>query len=288
MKIAESTVVITGATGGIGAALAMQLSKLGAKLLLVARNIDSLKALQHQLHTDTGRVHDYISADITSKQGKIDVIYKARMSQANMLINAAGISDFSRFESVTERSLNATMNINLLAPMMLSQMFLSECSDDHASEKCIVNIGSALGSIGFPCYSSYCASKFGLRGFSESLQRELSNTKHKVFYFAPRATATKINSEAANEMNFALGNAVDTPEAVAKALVKQIVKEKPRVTVGWPERLFVRINGVMPELVDSALRKNLEKIKRFAGLSPKKNYRFYEEGVDEFINHYFD
>lgn len=288
MKIEESTVVITGATGGIGAAVALQLSNLGAKLILVARNIESLKELQQQLLTESGQTHEYLSADITTTQGKIDVISKAKVCQANMLINAAGVSDFTRFENVTEQSLSTTMNINLLAPMMLTQLFLACGSNEQITAKCIVNVGSALGAIGFPCYSSYCASKFGLRGFSESLQRELTHTKHRILYFAPRATATKINSEAANEMNFALGNSVDAPEAVATALVQQISKEKLRVTVGWPERLFVRINGFLPELVDNALRKNIEKVKRFAGLSQQENSRHYEKGVDEFINHYFD
>ena len=288
MKIELCTVVITGATGGIGAAIAKQLSMQGAELLLVARNVENLKALQHQLNIETGKEHNYLSADITTKQGKIDLITKASILGANMLINSAGVSDFSRFEDMTEQAMQRAININLMAPMMLTQLFLAQGRENTSTEKYVVNVGSALGSIGFPCYSSYCASKFGLRGFTESIQRELANSEDQVFYFAPRATATTINGEAANEMNYALGNKVDAPEDVASALLKQLIKGKPRATVGWPERLFVRLNGFIPELVDHALRKNINKIKKIAGLKQESENKFYEKGVDQFITQYFD
>lgn len=264
MKIKDSIVVITGATGGIGAAVAKKLVEQGAQLLLIARNEGNLKVLQEQLNVSSGKEHYYLSADITTHQGRLAIINKAQVLQANMLINGAGVSDFSAFEDVTEQALDHAMKINLTAPMMLTQLFLKQGGDDAEHAKYIVNIGSVLGSIGFPCYSSYCASKFGLRGFTESLQRELANSNHQVFYFSPRATDTSINSDAANDMNKALGNKVDTPEQVASALVAQIIKEKRRVTVGWPERLFVRVNGFIPTLVDYALRKKLNKIKQFA------------------------
>lgn len=273
MKIEHCIALITGATGGIGAAIAKQLSMQGAEILLVARNEDNLKKLQHQLNIDTNKEHYYVSADITTTQGRHDVISKAQALKANMLINSAGVSDFLCFEDITEPLLERAINLNLTAPMLLTQMFLTNSNENllntnkNNTAKYIVNVGSALGSIGFPCYSSYCASKFGLRGFTESLQRELANSEHQVFYFAPRATATTINSDAANEMNNALGNNVDTVEQVASALIKQVIKEKRRVTVGWPERLFVRINGFIPSLVDNALLKNIDKVKSYA----KKN-----------------
>jgi len=287
MKIEKSTVVITGATGGIGAAVAMQLAIQGARLLLVARNSANLKALQQQLNLATGDMHDYLSADITSQQGKVDIITKAQAMHANMLINAAGVSEFSCVEDQTEQALQRTININLCAPMALTQLFLGR--DDETTElvKYVVNVGSVLGSIGFACYSSYCAAKFGLRGFTESLQRELANSKHKVLYFAPRATATSINSDAANEMNAVLGNDVDSPDEVASLLIKQIINEQTRVTVGWPEKLLVRLNGLFPELVDNALRKKLEKIKYYARVNTKK-HQGEQQGVVQLISQYFD
>ncbi len=128
----------------------------------------------------------------------------------------------------------------------------------------IVNVGSAFGSIGYPGYSGYCASKFGLRGFTEALRRELGATRVKVLYFAPRATNTAINSAAVVAMNQQLGNQMDSPELVAKALLQQLETAQSRRFLGWPEQLFVRLNAIFPALVDKALQKKLAVIEKYA------------------------
>ena len=131
----------------------------------------------------------------------------------------------------------------------------------------LVNVGSVYGSIGFPSQALYCASKFGLKGFTESLFRELSGSGTNVMYFAPRATETSINAGEASALNDALGTAVDSPEWVAGERVKQIEKQQPRKTLGWPERFFVKMNAVFPSIVDSALVKQLPIIKLYANFA---------------------
>jgi short-subunit dehydrogenase len=126
-----------------------------------------------------------------------------------------------------------------------------------------VFVGSTFGSIGFPGYTAYCASKFGLRGFSEALRRELADTPVQVIYVAPRATATAMNPEAVNELNQALGNTMDPPEKVAGAILEAMQKDEKRRFLGWPEKLFVVINGVLPRIVDKAMLKQLPVIRRF-------------------------
>ena len=81
-------------------------------------------------------------------------------------------------------------------------------------EAAIVNIGSTFGSIGHPGFATYCASKFGLRGFTETLRRELADTEVQVYYVAPRATRTDMNSAAVVQLNEELGNAMDPPDVV--------------------------------------------------------------------------
>ena len=86
----------------------------------------------------------------------------------------------------------------------------------------------------------------------------------QVLYFAPRATRTSINSAAVNAMNAELGNAMDEPDQVAASLVKQLhCKSLRERYLGWPERLFVKVNGILPRLVDGALSKKLPVIRRF-------------------------
>ena len=127
----------------------------------------------------------------------------------------------------------------------------------------MVNVGSTFGSIGFPCHAAYCASKFGLRGFTESLIREYAHSPVNFYYLAPRATQTSINSDAVVSMNRALGNQMDPPERVADALVAQLEGNKSRWFIGFPEKVFARINGVLPGIVDRALIKKLPVIQRF-------------------------
>ncbi|WDE14538.1 SDR family oxidoreductase [Thalassomonas haliotis] len=256
MKLSDAKVVITGATGGIGQSVAYLLAERGARLLLVGRNSDKLIALVKHM----GSEHAWLSADISCAQGRADVMLEARRFGANMLINNAGISEFNELARFSDSQLAQAVNINLLAPMCLTRSFLHELGE---SPKVVLNVGSALGSIGYPYYAGYCASKFGLRGFSEALQRELTDSRHQVLYFAPRATDTNINSNAVKQMNRALGSKTDSPQEVAYALVKQLQQGKKRVVIGWPEKLFARLNGCWPEVVDNALAKKFTKIQKF-------------------------
>ena len=102
-----------------------------------------------------------------------------------------------------------------------------------------------------------------MRGFTEALSREINGSGVKVAYLAPRATDTAINNDKTRAMNIALGNKMDSPERVAQALLTLINSDKRRLFVGFPEKLFARINGAFPGLVDNAIAKQLPMIKRF-------------------------
>ena len=114
-------------------------------------------------------------------------------------------------------------------------------------------VGSTFGAIGFPHFASYSASKFALRGLSEALRRELSDAGVRVSYVSPRATDTAMNSAAVRELQAMTGARVDDPLKVAKAIVAAVQAGSRERQLGWPERLFVRLNALMPRLVDKAL-----------------------------------
>jgi len=153
--------------------------------------------------------------------------------------------------------------INLVVPIQLCQSLLPLL--EAQPEAAIVNIGSTFGSIGHPGFSTYCATKFGLRGFTESLRRELADTSVKVFYIAPRATKTDMNSKAVVELNRELGNAMDEPAIVVNEVIRLLkTRRAGDYFLGWPEKLFVRINGLLPRVVDNAIGKQLAAIKRLA------------------------
>ncbi|MGB3385621.1 MAG: SDR family oxidoreductase [Marinomonas sp.] len=258
MNWQQQTCLLTGATGGIGQAIAHALASKGVTLILQGRNEERLLALAALLPGD----HQILVADLATASGLTAISEAMTVTpEFSMLINNAGIGQFSALQYTSAEEANEVINTNLTAPILLTQRLLPLLNKD--SESHIINVGSVLGGIGFAGQSLYCASKFGLRGFSEALYRELADTNIRVSYFAPRATATSINSQQAMAMNAQLGTAVDTADKVAKALIDQLEQGKSRRVVGFPEKLFVKINGAFPSIVDKALLKKLPVIKRF-------------------------
>ena len=154
------------------------------------------------------------------------------------------------------------LGVNVTATLQLTHLLLPLLRQQPRA--LLVNLGSTFGSIGYPGFAAYCASKFALRGFSEALRRELADSQIKVLYIAPRATRTAMNSADVVAMNDELKVEMDDPQEVARQIVHAITAEREEFYLGWPEKLFVRLNGVLPRLVDQALRKQLPVIKRFA------------------------
>ena len=158
------------------------------------------------------------------------------------------------------------IDLNVTAPLQLTHRLLPLLRQQ--GEALVINLGSTFGSIGYPGFSAYCASKFALRGFSEALRRELADTQVKVLYFAPRATRTGMNAASVVAMNDELNVAMDDPHSVAQQLLAAIRREEEERYLGWPEKLFVRLNSLLPRVVDQALRKQLPIIQRFARSKP--------------------
>lgn len=260
MKIDDCRVLITGASGGIGQAIAEALCRERAHVLLVGRRTAPLEALSRRF---PGRV-DIVQADICTGAGRHAVQAAAeRFGGVNCVINAAGVNRFCLLENHDEDAIAELIGLNVTATLQLTHRLLPMLRRRESAV--VLNLGSTFGSIGYPGFSAYCASKFALRGFSEALRRELADTHVRVLYVAPRATRTTMNGDAVVAMNADLGVAMDDPAVVASAVVKALRDEREEVYLGWPERLFVRLNQLLPRRVDHALRKQLPVVKRFAG-----------------------
>lgn len=259
MNIRGKRILLTGATGGIGTQLAEQLHKQGAKLILSCYQEQALQQLNNKL----GNVHLLACADIASFSGRQQIVELCQEAGGiDAVINLAGILNFSLFETQAPQVVEQTLQINLLAPVLLCQELIPILRKQD--EAVILNVGSIFGSIGHPGFVAYCASKAGLKCFTEALSRELADTSIQVSYIAPRATKTSLNDDRVNELNAKLGNGSDSPEYVAQEIV-QLFKSNRQVSyLGWPEKLFVRVNALLPGLVRRSLVKNLKVIKQFA------------------------
>jgi short-subunit dehydrogenase len=251
-------IVLTGATGGIGAAAARALDAAGAQLLLTGRNRGALDELRQQLSFG----HFCVCADLATEEGRAELLVEAERFGANVLINNAGVGSLGLLERNSDENVASILDINLLTPMLLCRDFIPLLR--QRDQAAIVNVGSILGSIGYAGSTAYCASKFGLRGFTEALRRELADSAIQVVYFAPRATSTALNSLAMQALNEELGNSVDAPDAVAARLVAALQQPGRDHLLGWPESFFARLNAVFPAVVGNALRRRLAIIRLYA------------------------
>jgi short-subunit dehydrogenase len=263
MKLQGKTLLVTGATGGIGHAIVHRLNAEGATLIIVGRSQEKLQALTKnaQLATNGGFS---VVADITSHAGRETIrTAVAGLSQPlDGLINCAGVTAFGLLADSDAQSIESLIATNITAPILLTRLVLPYL---NRKESRVINVGSSFGALGFPGFSVYCASKFAVRGFSEALRRELSDTAVQVAYLAPRATNTSLNSDAVNAMNRELGNAVDNPDRVAVHIQQMLTEKRMRDRrIGWPERLFLWLNSVFPRVIDRALQKQLPIIQRYA------------------------
>lgn len=253
-ELAGRRVLLTGASGGLGHALALEFSRRGAHLLLTGRRAEALGGLQGEIE-DLGGMAHYVAADLSEATGRQAVVAAARHEYAgiDVLVNAAGSAAFTDFAAQDPAQLETIFKINVLAPMMLTQAVLPMMREqDHGR---IVNVGSTFGSIAFAWFTGYSASKFALRGFSEALRRELEGSGIGVTYVAPRAVRTQLNSPAVYRMAEKVKMNIDNPESVARRVANAIEAGKKDVFLGFPESLFVRVNALLPRLVDMALRK---------------------------------
>lgn len=264
MNVNNRHVLITGATGGIGRAIAAELVTRGACVHIVGRDSTKLDTLARQLELSR-HGGGAICADIENPDDreKIRSAFGDAGRRLDMLINCAGVGDFGRFQLQQQTAIEHLIHTNVTATILLTHHLLPLLLQSQHGR--IVNIGSTFGSIGYPGFAVYSATKFALRGFSEALRRELADTRVKVLYISPRATRTALNNHLVCEMNRLLGIAMDEPETVAAAVMRLIAKDKHGARfLGWPERLFVKINNVLPGLVDASLLKQLSTIMHYA------------------------
>jgi short-subunit dehydrogenase len=263
MRSIASKVLITGGAGGIGRAIAARLLKHGSQVLLVDRDERSLRAAQAELSTFAGQVEGF-AADLSSAldRNRLGEHAKSWRLGIDTLINNAGLNPFGLLASQTPQQIDAAIAVNVGATLHLCHELLPHLLRQRRAS--ILNMGSVFGSIGYPGYTVYSATKFAVRGFTEALRRELSQTNVRVHYLAPRATRTPINPSAVEGMNAELGVAMDSPDRVAFEVLRLLGSGRPAAVVGWPEKLYVRLNALVPTLIDRSVRKQLPVIERYA------------------------
>lgn len=256
-RLQGKRVLLTGAAGGIGSAIARQLTGFGADLLLVDLDTPALK----QIAAETGQAA--LACDLGRRESR-DALLDAvsdRFNALDGLVYCAGINTFGLHDTQSDELIERIIMINLIAPIQLISGLAPLL--ERGTDPVIVNLGSVFGHIGFPGFSLYCASKFGLHGYTEALRRELADGPVRVAWISPRATSTGMNAGIIDAMNKELKVNYDQPEHVARMIVATLARPARDRVLGFPEKLFARINQVFPGIVDASLLRQLPVIRKY-------------------------
>ncbi|MEO8308606.1 MAG: SDR family NAD(P)-dependent oxidoreductase [Pseudomonadota bacterium] len=234
-------VVVTGAAGGIGTLVAQRLRARGARVVGIDR-------------VPCPACDESIVGDLSAPEGVAAIAAGLGSRPVDVLVNLAGIQYFGPFERQDAQSVWLGFAVNLIAPVVLSQAVLPQMRARNAGQ--IVNIGSVFGAIPFAHFVTYSSAKGGLRGFSDALRRELNGSGIRVTHIAPRAVRTAFNSQKVLEFAALTRMNMDAPELVADRIAMAVGSKVSNIVIGIPENIFVRVNALLPALVDLALKSN--------------------------------
>ena len=250
MKITGKIALITGASRGIGRAIAFQLARMGIRrLILVARN----GALLHQVAADVrhlGAEAIPLAMDLTAHREA-----SAKVAQAwrdygaiDLLINCAGVA----YQTPFLRSRSFHVQTELSTNMMGMYTVTSLIARRMVSRKqgTIVNVSSLMGKIAAPTMATYSATKFAIVGFTKALRLELAPHNVKVMALLPSLTDTDM----AKGLHKFRGVVPLSAEQVASACVTGLAKDSSEVLVGWQSHLAVWCDRISPWLLDRILR----------------------------------
>jgi 3-oxoacyl-[acyl-carrier protein] reductase len=179
--------LITGASRGVGRAIAEKLAASEMELLLHGRDTVALSKVCKSVSARCGKLTKLIH-DLATPEGVADLIAAVGPSPLNLLVNNAGVAVVKPFAEITGVEWQQTLGVNVTAPFLLMQKFAHQMPPGSS----IVNILSIAAKTGFPGWSAYCMSKFALEGLSQSIREELRDRKIRVVNIYPAATDTEI------------------------------------------------------------------------------------------------
>jgi short-subunit dehydrogenase len=244
--------VITGAGSGIGRALALEMSRQGMNLALVDINEDGLTQTQAMI-TDsklTVSCHVVDVTDIKTLEALPQAVLAVHRS-VDVLVNNAGVTCVKSFFEQSMDDFDWVMNVNFNAVVRGTKLFLPYLM--RRPEAHIINMSSIFGIVGVPGQTSYCASKFAVRGFSESLQEELTNTPIGVTVVHPGGVATRVveNARTSDEaiksgMVRAFKRHAIHPDEAARHIVEALRKKRPRLVLTREAMIGDLIKRVFP------------------------------------------
>lgn len=258
-------VVITGASSGIGKATAYEFGRLGAKVVLAARSEERLRAICLDLRSRGSEVI-YVVTDVSVESQCKNLVDKTveAYGTIDILVNNAGISMRASFVDVDLSVLHRLMNVNFWGTVYCTKYAIPYLIAQKGS---LIGVSSIAGFNGLPGRTGYSASKFAIHGLLETIRIEnLRNNLH-VMIIAPGFTASEVRMKAlladGSEQGMSPRNEkkMDTPEHVARWIVKGIKKKKRNKLLTWEGRFTALFQRIFPALVDYAYYREMTREK---------------------------
>jgi NAD(P)-dependent dehydrogenase (short-subunit alcohol dehydrogenase family) len=273
--LANKVVAITGAGSGIGRALAVRCAGLGANVAISDVNDAGLAETAALARQKNARVHT-ARVDV----GNRDAIYawskqvEHELGPVDVIVNNAGVSLSQTVAQMTDEDFAWLMNINFWGVIHGTRAFLPQLL--ARPEAHVVNISSVFGIIAVPTQSAYNASKFAVRGFTESLRQELATSKVRVTCVHPGGIKTNIVLNG-RQYQDTMGQATDadtmaveferaartTPDEAARQIVDAILNERPRLLIGPDARVIDSMQRMLPDSYDKFIATFIAKLAPF-------------------------
>lgn len=260
-RIEGSRLLITGASQGIGKALAEEAARRGAKVLAAARSVELLEELQQSVRA-AGHTLEIVKADVTSPEDRQRMVQAAQdlFGGLDILVNNAGIGATGHFVEASPDRLRSIFEVNFFGLTETIRVFLPMLK--QGNRPVIVNISSIAGKRGIPGRSEYSASKFAVEGFSEALRPELAKDGIDLVVICPGLTQTNfsknmIEQKARLKLDHMRGM---TSEQVALATLRAIEKSSRQITLTWQGKLLVLVSRFFPRIVDRITAKKVREL----------------------------
>jgi short-subunit dehydrogenase len=255
MDLKNKTVIITGASSGIGKACAEEFARKGANLVLGARQYVALCEISRDLEKQFGIRAVAVQCDVSKEEDCEQLIKQAviTFSRIDVLINNAGISMRALFKDLDLVVIKNLMDINFWGAVYCTKYALPELLKNKGS---VVGVSSIAGYRGLPGRTGYSASKFALNGFLEALRVENLKTGLHVMVAAPGFTASNIRNTALSKDGSQQGESsmdegkMVTSQEVAQIIVEGVIKRKRTLIMTGQGKLAVLMNKLVPAWVD--------------------------------------
>jgi short-subunit dehydrogenase len=254
-------ILVTGASGGIGRAIAESVARRGARVVVSARSADRLDTLVGDLKA---RGCDALAApaDVTSDEDRkrlIDTIL-TQLGGLDVLINNAGVASFGHFATSTEGVLRTIMEVNFFAPVELMRLAIPALQ--KGVQPAIVNVASMCGRRGMPAWPEYSASKFALCGMTEALRGEMSRFDIDVLLILPGLTKSELNrhllrNEGKMDIPFDKGM---PPAEVAEGIVAALEKNRTETVLGGEAKRILWLQKFAPRILDRLIARRVKKL----------------------------